>query len=127
VAPLGFIGSQLRSRFPAASYEIFVVDLPQNSWGSVVATVNPASIAKQSIASNAADGNTTEEMATRNTFVYMVGRTFYDQCAPDGSLDLSYSLVAVHWMKSYAGDLPSGLYATDPLHVPEPDLLKAWR
>lgn len=114
VAPLSFISSQLVNHKDCA-LEVFMGDLPQNSWSSVVSTITPQSITRD------------HDRSPEDTYVCMVGRSFYEYCAPPESLDLSYSLVAVHWMKSYAGDLPSGLYATDPTHVPESDLLKAWR
>lgn len=134
VAPLSFVSSQLESfekdiigdgiskittNNASISLEVFLGDLPRNSWNAVATTVTPESI------TIGCDNNNNER--TRNTFVYMVGRTFYESCAPDASLDLSYSLVAVHWMKSYPGDIPTGLYATDPLHTTDPQLLQAWR
>lgn len=114
VAPLSFISSQL-VRNPDCALEVFMGDLPTNAWSAVVCTVTPDSITKD------------YERSPEDTFVYMVGRSFYECCARPESLDLSYSLVAVHWMKSYPGDLPSGLYATDPKHVPESELLQDWR
>ena len=113
VAPLSFVSSQLENG--DCSLEIFLGDLPENAWSSVVSTVTPKSISGKN-----------KDRAS-NTFVYMVGRSFYESCAPAESLDLSYSLVAVHWMKSYAGDIATGMYATDPLHNSDPTLLKAWR
>ena len=121
VAPLNFVSRQLllllenNADEQTCALEVFLGDLPQNDWSSVVSTVTPESITQD------------HARSAEETYVYMVGRTFYEACAPPESLDLSYSLVAVHWMKSYAGDLPSGLYATDSLHVPQPDLLKAWK
>lgn len=113
VAPLSFVSSQLENK--DCSLVAVLGDLPQNAWHSVVTTVTPESITSD------------HDRRKEDTYVCMVGRSFYECCAPPGTLDLSYSLVAVHWMKSYAGDLPSGLYATDPAHVPERELLQAWR
>lgn len=113
VAPLSFVSQQLEHQ--DCTLDAILGDLPQNAWHSLVSTVTPESITS--------DHGRREE----DTFVSMVGRSFYECCAPPESLDLSYSLVAVHWMKSYPGDLPSGLYATDPAHVPERELLQAWR
>jgi len=116
IAPLSFISEQIsNTRSADCALDVYLGDLPQNAWSSVVATVTPESITKNG------------KRSAKNTFVSMVGRSFYEVCTPPASLDLSYSLVAVHWMKSYAGDLPSGLYATDPMHVPDLDLLQAWR
>ncbi|CAB9504497.1 Methyltransferase FUS9 [Seminavis robusta] len=114
VAPLAFVASHLHND---CALEVFLGDLPQNAWSAVVTTVTPESIT----------GTPNGDRSASNTFVYMVGRTFYESCTPPGTLDLNYSLVAVHWMKSYAGDVPTGLYATDPLHTTDPELLQAWR
>ena len=113
LAPLSFVSSQLAQH--NCALDVILADLPQNAWHSLVTTVTPESITRD------------HDRGKEDTFVSMVGRTFYECCAPPGTLDLSYSLVAVHWMKSYPGDLPSGLYATDPAHVPERELLQAWR
>lgn len=114
VAPLSFVSSQVAQAGPKCALEVFMGDLPQNAWSSVVATVTPEAI-------------TEEADRASNTYVYMVGRTFYESCAPAASLDLSYSLVAVHWMKSYAGNIPTGLYATDPVNNSDATLLQAWQ
>lgn len=106
IAPLRFVSDKVKE---ARNLEFFLGDLPSTAWSALVNTVTP-----ETISSN-----------PQQTFVYMVGRTFYECCAPN--LDLSYCLVAVHWMKSYPANIPSGLYATDPLHNTDPDCLNAWR
>lgn len=108
LAPLRYIASRLS---PGSIYEVFLCDLPSNSWATLVSTVTPAALTS----------------SPDTTFVHLVGRTFYDACTPPNTLHLSYSLVAVHWMESHAGDLPDGLYATDALHVPDSAMLAAWR
>lgn len=114
VAPLSFVSSQVGQVDPKCALEVFMGDLPPNAWSSVVETVTPEKI-------------TEEDDRASNTYVYMIGRTFYECCAPAASLDLSYSLVAVHWMESYAGDIPTGLYATDPVQNSDSTLLQAWQ
>ena len=109
VAPLSFIAQQLAVE---TSLEVFLGDLPRNAWSTVVETVTPEALARN---------------RSSSVFVYMVGRTFYECCTPAASLDLSYCLVAVHWMKSYPGDIPGGLYATCPVHNLDPKSLKAWK
>ncbi|KAL7569027.1 hypothetical protein ACA910_021309 [Epithemia clementina (nom. ined.)] len=126
------------------SLEVFLGDLPSNPWGTLVDTVTPENIATMSsclynhhhlhlFPRTTADDEEDEEEKTTTTisasncFVYMTGRSFYECCAPTESLDLSFSMAAVHWMKSYAGDIPTGLYATDPLHNTDSKLLQAWK
>jgi hypothetical protein len=113
IAPLSFVANQIAAE---RSLEVFLRDLPQNAWTTVVTTVTPEALCRE------IDPN-----VAKNVFVYMVGRTFYECCTPPSSLDLCYSLVAVHWMKSYPGDIPGGLYATCHLHNTNQTSLKAWK
>ena len=102
IAPLTFVSSQLSTLSSSSTtktitkLEVFLGDLPSNDWNTVVSTVTPEVIT---------DGH---DRSPNDTFVNIVGRSFYDVCVPN--LDLSYSLVAVHWMKSYPIDLPSVAY-----------------
>ena len=92
IAPLTFVSSQLSTLSSTSTtksttkLEVFLGDLPSNDWNTVVSTVTPEVIT---------DGH---DRSPHDTFVNIVGRSFYDVCVPN--LDLSYSLVAVHWMKS---------------------------
>lgn len=122
IAPLSYVSSQVQPT--GVMLEGYLGDLPQNAWNELVQTVTPTSITGRQ---NQHDHSSQQQQQQQDTFIYMVGQTFYQCCTPPLSLDLSYSLVAVHWMKSYAGDIPTGLYATDPLHVTDLALLQAWK
>lgn len=113
LSPLSFVAKHLPANYN--TLEVFMVDLPNTAWNSVAETVTPKTII--------ADANNEE----KNVFVNMVGRSFYDQCVPEETLDFNYSFVALHWMKSYPCDIPSGLYATDPIHNTDPVSLQTWR
>mmetsp|Transcript_37319 Transcript_37319/g.43438 ORF Transcript_37319/g.43438 Transcript_37319/m.43438 type:complete len:366 (-) Transcript_37319:456-1553(-) len=113
IAPLVYVSSQLPS---VCVMEAILVDLPSNPWTVVASTVTPESITASQ-----------PHRRASTTFVSMIGRTFYEPCVPPETLTLSYSFVATHWLQSYGGDLPSGLCASDPLHVPEPEVWNAWK
>jgi SAM dependent carboxyl methyltransferase len=109
VAPLQFVSNWLNNDNNKQCLEIFLGDLPPTAWSALVQTVTPSIVSP---------------IHPEKTFVYMVGRSFYDCCAP--SLDFSYCLVAAHWMKSHPADIPGGFYATDALHNTDPVCLQAW-
>jgi len=134
IAPLRHVCQHIVKRWsPQTSktiIELFLCDLPHNAWTEVSTTVTRETLvvgeSTDDGSSSKNNNNNNNNDMDNNVFVNMVGRTFYDVCVPPNSLDLSYSFVAAHWMKSHPTDFTSGLYATDIVHNTDPNLLKSW-
>jgi SAM dependent carboxyl methyltransferase len=129
IAPLRYIVNNLNNNnnnnsTSTTAIECFLCDLPHNAWTEVSTTVSHESLTTVSCLINEED---CDKSRTNDVFVYMVGRTFYDCCVSPSSLDMSYSLVAAHWMKSHPIDFVEGLYATDPIHNTNKTKLQMWR
>mmetsp|Transcript_61083 Transcript_61083/g.145524 ORF Transcript_61083/g.145524 Transcript_61083/m.145524 type:complete len:407 (-) Transcript_61083:84-1304(-) len=128
-----------------ASMSVLLSDLPTTDWRTTALTVTPELLLSDCSeqaggAGVSASGSPSKKRRLpaaperqsasgmcMGVFVHLCGRSFYEQVAPDGSLDLSYSLVATHWMSKNLGPVLSGCYATDPLHVPDAEVRGRWK
>jgi len=125
VTPLRFLWRRAQQQ-GAEGMHVLLNDVLGTYWRETMQTVTPEALA----CARAPDGNNCErELALDplTVFVHAVGRSFYEKVAPPQSLDLAYSLVAVHWMSELLSPERFGCYATDPLHVPDTASLLQWR
>eukprot|EP00667_Euglena_gracilis_P014512 EG_transcript_15042 len=120
LAPLRLVAAASRRRGGPLLW-VTLSDLPGTDWRAAFRTVTPAAIA-------AAEPEAAEEagaVQAADILVHAAPGSFYEQLMPPGTVDLSYALVATHWLSAVPHPPSPGVI--HPGLESDPAILEAWR
>lgn len=92
---------RVRAAEPDAAIVVGYEDQAANDWQSLFRLVQ----------GQVAGGPATYYEPDANVYAVAVGTSFYDSCFAPGSLDLSFSATAFHWLTSCPADIPDALHS----------------
>eukprot|EP00668_Euglena_longa_P034721 GGOE01044578.1.p1 GENE.GGOE01044578.1~~GGOE01044578.1.p1 ORF type:complete len:361 (-),score=99.66 GGOE01044578.1:174-1256(-) len=90
--PLHLVAAECQRRGSPLVW-VTLSDLPATDWRATFRTVTPAAIA----AAGGPEGEAAPVTAA-NILVHAAPSSFYEQVMPAGTVDLSYALIATHWL-----------------------------
>jgi hypothetical protein len=103
------VAQRVREAEPSAPIEILYEDQPGNDWSSLFAHTQGALRPEGARSAIEQSGGGLE--AIENCFVLASGRSFYSPCFSPGSVDLTFSSTAMHWLQSAPVEIPGALHS----------------